>query len=130
MIYLATIMRLLIRQSGGMKETMQMTEGISAVIHGIGAIGWLIVIILIIFLFYKKNASWASRIYAIGSSLTFGVMRFPYQYFYIYLDEIDINWTSPFVLVGLVGGYGLILISILQYRADWKSNKIDGSSLL
>jgi hypothetical protein len=99
---------------------MQIISVIGELVHFLGAVGWAIAILLIIFLFYRKPPLWTARIYAIGSWITFGVMRFPYGYFYIFLEELNINWDSPFALLGLIGGYGLMAASLIQYWLDRK----------
>ena len=85
---------------------MQIISVIGELVHFLGAVGWAIAIL-------RKVSQWVCLV-------PFGVMRFPYGYFYIFLEELNINWDSPFALLGLIGGYGLMAASLIQYWLDRK----------
>ena len=83
--------------------------------HVSGFIGFVIAAILAIILFLRKDASSVAKTYAIGSVATFHFGGFTYGYFWILLCECTVSWTHPF---GLIGGYALIVVTLVQYWFD------------
>lgn len=93
--------------------------------HATGFVGFVIAIILTIFLFLRKDASYVAKTYAIGSAATFHFGGFTYGYLWIVLCDCSISWSSPF---GLIGGYALMIIAVIQYCFDRKK-LIDGKNV-
>ncbi len=85
--------------------------------HATGFVGFVIAVILTIIIFLRKDASSVAKTYAIGSAATFHFGGFTYGYFWIVLCNCTISWTCP---IGLIGGYALIVVAIIQYWFDRK----------
>ncbi|PNX52265.1 MAG: hypothetical protein BV458_10435, partial [Thermoplasmata archaeon M9B2D] len=56
-----------------------------------------------------------AKTYAVGAVATFHFGGFTYGYFWIYLCHCTVSWTCP---IGLIGGYALMVVAIIQYWFD------------
>lgn len=91
-------------------------------LYQIGAIGFVISIIITLFLLHhRSHSSTVAKMYAIGSVLTFQIGGFGIGAIYIFNATVY-TWTSP---VGVIGGYLLIILALIQYWLDRKKMAID-----
>jgi hypothetical protein len=74
-------------------------------------------------MFFRRGTSVISEMYIVGAIITFYVGGFTVTFSPIFpMCPCEVTWTSP---IGLIGGWLLILLSLVEYR----SNRIQTSSV-
>ena len=88
----------------------------------VGCIGFVISLLLTVYLYYEREKSIVAFYYALGSVITFQVGGFNFIIGVAYI----IGWglvvrLSP---LGLIGGYALIILALVQFMHDKKKSNV------